>query len=442
MGQIIFNDEGNNMNYNAEIETLEDFYQTLYSIPSRLTRETATPQSVTQKLLDKLDNPQQSLRSILITGSKGKGSSAIMLSALLEEAGLRVGLFSSPHLFDYRERIAINGAMIDQRDLLIFAKRVFAAANALEITHPDEFPRFFEITTAIAYLYFYEKGVDYAVIEAGIGALTDATNQDAHCLSILTNIESEHLDIFNDLESVAAEKSGVMREAIPLILGDLPETIDQLIIDKAAALHVPVTRFKSSFITNNNGFYPFAIGQHVWISDSKSKAKNAWIALKAFKELGEDLTDEEKVNALTNVVLPAREEVVSKTPLVVIDSAHTQISAKSLANYVKKTMTPPIRKQVLLVSFSALKNIEPVMAAFPHVDKIVITQATESRSLLPEKIQHHVEKLTLFTKKPKISIIDNPLTALEHTMKKLQKDDVLVITGSVYLAGLLSQQFR
>lgn len=430
------------MKYNIEFETLADFYQTLYSIPSRLTRETATPQSVTKKLLDKLDNPQQSLRSVLVTGSKGKGSSAIMLSALLEKAGFRVGLFSSPHLFDYRERIIINAKMIEQRDLLLLGKRVFTAANALDIAHPDEFPRFFEITTAIAYLYFYEKGVDYAVIEAGIGAQTDATNQDAHCLSILTNIESEHLDIFENIESVAAEKSGVMRKGIPLILGDLPESIDQLILNHAAKLQAPVTRFKNQFLKNNNGFYPFIIGSQVWISDSRSKAKNAWIALKAFKELGEKLSDEEKVDALNNVLLPAREEVVSKIPLVIIDSAHTQISAKSLANYVEKTMIPPVRKQVLLVSFSAGKNIEPVMAAFPHVDKIVITQATASRSLLPETIAEQIEQLSVFSKKPKIRLIEDPLKALKKTMKKLQKDDVLVITGSVYLAGLLSQQFR
>ncbi|PID66704.1 MAG: hypothetical protein CR975_01345 [Gammaproteobacteria bacterium] len=430
------------MKYHTKITTLEEFYQTLYSVPSRLTREIATPQSVTQKLLEKLDNPQQSLRSVLVTGSKGKGSAAIMLAALLQEAGLNVGLFSSPHLFDYRERIVINDAMIDQPDLLAFAERVFTAANTLEIKHPDEFPRFFEITTAIAYLYFYEKGVDYAVIEAGIGALTDATNQKAHCLSILTNIEPEHLDIFSNLENVVAEKSGVMRRGIPLILGDLPEDIDQIILDRAAALQVPVTRFRKKFITNNNGFYPFAIGEHVWISDSKSKAENAWIALNAFQKLGVELSDEKKVDALNSVLLPARKEVVSEKPLVVIDGAHTRFSAKSLANYVAKKRPSSPRQQVLLVSFSAVKNIQPVMAAFPNVDKIVVTQATESRSLSPADIQAQLKQLTVLTKKPKIILIENPLKALEKTMQQLKSDDVLVITGSVYLAGLLSQQFR
>lgn len=428
------------MQYNDQLETLADFYDTIYAIPARLTRDEVTPKAVTKQLLAALGNPQTALRSILITGSKGKGSSAIMLSQLLISAGQKVGQFSSPHLFDFRERIVVNNEMIEPHHLLSLAKKVFAAANALPIKHSDEFPRFFEVTTAIAYLYFAQRHVDYAVIETGIGALTDATNQDSHQLSILTNIESEHLDIFGDLSSLAAEKSGVMLPNVPLILGDLSEKADQLIIEQAAKLNVPVTRFKRSFIINNNGFYPVPVGQSIWISDSLNKAKNAWVALAAFKQLGIELTEEEIINTLQQTRLPAREEIVSKTPFVIIDGAHTRKSAESLANYVEKSVTTPIKKKVLLVSFSAKKNIKAVLSAFPDVDKIVITQATESRSLCPEKIQGIIEKLNSMEHNPKIRVIKNPVKALTKTLKKLETDDALIITGSVYLAGLASQQ--
>lgn len=430
------------MKYNEQLITLADFYDTIYAIPPRLTRDEITPKSVTKNLLAALGDPQKKLRSVLITGSKGKGSSALMLSQLLISAGEKVGQFSSPHLFDFRERIVVDNEMIDQRSLLALARNVFAAANALNIKHSDEFPRFFEVTTAIAYLYFVQRHVDYAVIETGIGALTDATNQDSHQLSILTNIESEHLDIFGDLENLATEKSGVMLPNIPLILGDLPEETDHIIIDRAAQLRTPVTRFKRSFIVNNNGFYPVPVGQSSWISDSLNKAKNAWIALAAFKQLGLELTDEEKINTLQHTKLPAREEIVSKIPFVILDGAHTQQSAQSLATYVDKSVTIPIRKKVLLVSFSAKKNIAAVLSAFPDADKIVITQATESRSLSPENVQNFIHSLDCIPHKTKIKIIENPLKALKKTMKKLKTDDVLVITGSVYLAGLISQQFR
>lgn len=426
------------MNYNATIKNLDDFYDTLYSVPPRLDRDTATPRSVTASLLAKLDNPQHAFRSVLITGSKGKGSSALMLKALLNSAGERVGLFSSPHLFDYRERIVIDGDMIDSLTLLRLARRVFATANDMEINHPDEFPRFFEITTAIAYLYFAEQNVDFAVIETGIGALTDATNQYAHQLSILTNVELEHADIFGTLENIAKEKSGVMRENMPLILGDLPEEIDQIIINHAAELNVPVTRFKSSFILNNNGFYPVKVGECLWITDSPLRAKNAWLALTALGKLHVELSDAEKVEALNHVKLPAREEVISKTPFVIIDGAHTVKSALNLANYVKKSVKFPVRKKVLLLSFSAEKNIIPVLSAFPDADKIVLTRATTTRSIQPETIVEQVKEVT----DAKIKVIENPLKAMEKASKKLKADDVLIITGSVYLAGLLSQQFN
>lgn len=430
------------MQYQIHLETLSDFYEAIYAIPPRANRDRVTPRLITQQLLAALDNPQENIRSILITGSKGKGSSAIMLSSLLRGAGKTVGMFSSPHLFDFRERIVVDGEMIDQRSLLRLARQVFSAANNLAITHPDEFPRFFEVTTAIAYLYFIEKSVDYAVIETGIGALTDATNQDAHLLSVLTNIEAEHLDIFGDLSGVATEKSGVMRPNVPLILGDLPEAVDTIVIDKAAELAVPVTRFKSSYIRNNHGFYTVKVGEDVWIADSKLKAKNAWIALSAFAKLEADLTDEEKIDILSNTRLPAREEIVSKIPFVIIDGAHTAQSAQNLFNYVEKSVHSPVNKKVLMVSFSARKNIQPVIHAFRNADKIVITQATDSRSLSPKDIAEEIHQFDFLVNNPKIKLIENPLVALEKTLKKLEKDDVLVITGSVYLAGLLSQQFR
>lgn len=444
------------MKYNTDIDTLEAFYDTLYSVPSRLNRHSVTPQAVTGRLLEELDNPHKGFRSILITGSKGKGSTALFLSALVNASGLRVGQFSSPHLLDYRERIVVDGTMIKPDELLRLARQVFAAANAMEINHPDEFPRFFEITTAIAYLYFSLRYVDIAVIETGIGAQTDATNQGTHELSILTHIEDEHGDIFGTLEGIAKEKSGVIKADTPLVLGDLAEEIDQIILNHAAELNVPVTRFKRRHIPNNHGYYQVKVGAKPWITDSQLKAQNAWIALTAFDKLDLQLSDERKAQALNNTELPARQEVVSLKPFIIIDSAHSSESAQRLANYVNKSVSYPVRKTVLLLSFSAEKNILPVFSAFVDndnsdneannagsagdidVDKVVLTQATETRSLSPEAIAEKLEDHT----NAKIKLIADPQIALQKTMKKLKPNDVLIITGSVYLAGLMSQQFN
>lgn len=430
------------MQYPTNIKTLDDFYDSLYSIPSRLTRHKTTPKAVTRRLLTALGDPQKSLKSVLVTGSKGKGSSAILLAALLQAAGKKVGLFSSPHLFDFRERIIVNEQYIDPDSLIRIAKQVFTQANRLTIEHPDEFPRFFEITTAIAYCYYAERYVDYAVIETGIGALTDATNQDSHVLSILTNIEIEHLDIFGNIEGLAAEKAGAMLPNVPLILGDLPEEIDQIIIDSAAKLKTPVTRFKRNYLSNNNGFYPIKLKNKTWITDSEVKAKNVWLALTALNKLGVSLVEDEIINTLDKVKIPAREEIISRSPFIIVDSAHTGLSATNLANYVDKNCPSPVRKLVLLVSFSSRKNIAPVLSAFPATKKLVITQATENRSLTPEYIEKAVIDKKLFAEKIKIKRIADPDKALEKTLKKLKPDDVLVITGSVYLAGLISQKLK
>lgn len=426
------------MKYNLDFDTLDAFYETLYSIPSRLDRHTITPQAVAGKLLTALDNPQTQFRSILITGSKGKGSTALFLSNLIDSASERVGRFSSPHLLDYRERIVVGDDMIKAEELMRLGRRVFEAANALDISHPDEFPRFFEVTTAIAYLYFAERYVDIAVIETGIGALTDATNQHMHEVSILTSVEDEHGDIFGTIEGIAEEKSGVIKANTPLILGDLPDDIDRIILDHAAEAGAPVTRFKRQFLRNNNGFYPLKVGNLLWITDSYIKALNAWIALTAFSKLSLALTDNEKIDALSKTELPARQEVVSLKPFVIIDSAHSGESARRLANYTNKLTHNSTGKKVLLLSFSAKKNIMPVLSAFLDCDKIVLTQASGERSLTPTQIAEQLKTQT----KAKIELIDDPLIALEKTTNKLKPNDVLVITGSVYLAGLISQQFR
>lgn len=426
------------MHYSTDFETLDGFYDSLYSIPARLNRDSTTPQAVTANLLRELNDPQKKFRSVLITGSKGKGSTALLLSSLISSTRTRVGRFISPHLFDYRERIVVDNDMIKPEELLRLGKTVFDVANALDINHPDEFPRFFEITTAIAYLYFAQRYVDIAVIETGIGALTDATNQHIHELSILTNIEDQHGDIFGTLTDIAEEKSGVIKAETPLILGDLPEEVDQMILDYAANLNVPVTRYKRRFLPNNNSFYQLKVGDKFWISESLNKGKNAWVALTAFNKLSLELSDDDKITALNNTALPARQEIISTEPFVIIDSAHSGESAKSLANHVKKSVASPIRKTVLLLSFSSEKNILPVFSAFADADKIVLTQATISRSLTPETIADVLKPHT----KAKIKLITNPEEAFEKTRAKLKPNDVLVVTGSVYLAGLISKRLH
>jgi dihydrofolate synthase/folylpolyglutamate synthase len=171
------------------------------------------------KLAAKLGNPQNNFKSIHIAGTNGKGSVSHMLASVLQEQGYKTGLFTSPHLIDFRERIKINGEMIPESTVISFIEKYK--------TYLDEIlPSFFEMTTAMAFEYFAEKGVEIAVIETGLGGRLDSTNIITPLVSGITNISFDHTDILGDtLEKIAGEKAGIIKEGIPVVIGEsLPET--------------------------------------------------------------------------------------------------------------------------------------------------------------------------------------------------------------------------
>ncbi|MPV85706.1 bifunctional folylpolyglutamate synthase/dihydrofolate synthase [Ostreibacterium oceani] len=495
------------------VSTLDEFYAALYALPPRFNRAITTPRAVTAKLLQQLGHPERQCRSVVITGSKGKGSVALMLSAALQQAHARVGLFTSPHLFDYRERIRINGEMIPVDTLVNLGNCVFAAANQLTINHEDERPRFFEITTAIAYLYFAEQSVAMAVMETGIGAKTDAVNQSVHEVAILTHIEAEHLDIFGDMPTLIDEKCGVMRAHTPLILGaqqpvvvDAVKTIaNQLsvdvcsvdridnVIDNAAINACPSAQSQAPS-------YQWPVEGCLLSAHSKIKARNMAIAVAALQALDIRMT-QSVATTLSTLTLPAREEVVSEAPLIVIDSAHTAQSAANLAQFVmaRRDALGLTGRLVMLVSFSATKNVYAAMEAFDKVANnplnkavkqipedisevtskaasnsssqvvalqppsmiatVIVTEATTTRSLSCELIVDALQGLQAHdtksdaagelsdgvTKRAAIERIlseADPEAALTLALSNLQSSDCLVITGSVYLAGWASAYYQ
>ena len=173
----------------------------------------------TIRLLDQLGNPQHKFKSIHIAGTNGKGSTSHMLAATLQTAGLKTGLYTSPHLKDFRERIKIDGAMVEEDFVIDFTQRIQPLIEEIE-------PSFFEITVAMAFEYFAQQQVDIAVVEVGLGGRLDSTNVILPVLSIITNIGRDHMNILGDtLEKIAFEKAGIIKDGVPVIIGEtLPET--------------------------------------------------------------------------------------------------------------------------------------------------------------------------------------------------------------------------
>lgn len=185
----------------------------------------------TVALCNAIDNPQTKFKSIHVAGTNGKGSTSHMLAAILQQAGYKTGLYTSPHLKDFRERIKINGEMIEENFVVDFVERTKAVSEAIS-------PSFFELTVALAFEYFEKEKVDIAIIETGLGGRLDSTNIISPMLSIITNIGYDHMDILgNTLEKIALEKAGIIKPGVPVVIGEyLPET-REVFINKASELN-------------------------------------------------------------------------------------------------------------------------------------------------------------------------------------------------------------
>src|SRR2546423_12224229 len=195
----------------------------------------------TIELCNFLHNPQNDFKSIHVAGTNGKGSTSHMLAAVLQTAGYKTGLYTSPHLKDFRERIKINGEMVRQDFVVEFVKRIQPALEEIK-------PSFFEITVAMAFEYFFEEKVDIAIIETGLGGRLDSTNIIRPELSIITNIGWDHMNILgNSLEKIAVEKAGIIKEGIPVVIGEAMENVKSVFLEKAMAEKAPIVFASEQF---------------------------------------------------------------------------------------------------------------------------------------------------------------------------------------------------
>src|SRR5687767_10918595 len=188
----------------------------------------------TIRLCDSLDNPQTKFKSIHIAGTNGKGSTSHMLAAILQTAGYKTGLYTSPHLKDFRERFRINGEMIDTTFVADFVERIQPAIETIE-------PSFFELTVAMAFDYFAQQQVDIAVIETGLGGRLDSTNVITPELSVITNIGWDHMDLLGDsLEKIASEKAGIIKPRIPVVISERQPEVENIFMERASSMDSPL----------------------------------------------------------------------------------------------------------------------------------------------------------------------------------------------------------
>jgi len=341
-------------------------------------------------------SPESRLKVINVVGTNGKGSVTAMLASILGKAGYRVGMFTSPHLVDVRERIQVNGDMISKdefREMFLEAK-----SKMPELT-------FFELVTLMAVLYFVKQKVDYAIFEAGLGGTYDATNFQTGMMTLVTRVALDHTHILGDtVEKITLDKMGVVKEGQPVVVthanNSVLPIIEDVVVEKKAKL---VLAEDSEFDVSLEGEF---------------QKENAGVAVKAAREIGvgEDVIKD----GLASVKWPGRLEFVEKN--VLLDCAHNPSGMKALSEYVSGL---DYEKLYLVFGVSKNKDYQDMIKLLPPHAGLIFTQSTVSRRLPVEEVPEGLE----------CEKVRDPVEALERAKSLAGPDDLIVVCGSIFLIG-------
>ena len=394
----------------------------------------------TIRLCDSLGNPQYTFKSIHVAGTNGKGSTSHMLAAILQTAGYKTGLYTSPHLKDFRERIKIDGEMIKEEFVIAFTEKIKPLIEDIE-------PSFFEITVAMAFEYFAQQQVDVAVIETGLGGRLDSTNIIIPELSIITNIGWDHMNLLGDtLEKIAFEKAGIIKEGIPVIIGEvLPET--EIVFEKTAKeknapltiashkrqvvdwnweKHELVAEVAEDHHTDHKKYHLDLPGVY--------QTKNLLTVLEAcskLQQLGWKIDEKiihkglQHTRKLTG--LHGRWEIIHSSPLVVLDVAH---NVDGIHELVKQAEVTEHNHLHIVIGMVKDKDIERVLALLPKNAVYYFTKAQIPRALPEDELMETAGKLKL--KGDSFSDVNE---ALEFALQHTHPDDLVIVCGSVFLVG-------
>jgi len=403
-----------------------------------------------ETLLQELGRPQKGRKTVHIAGTKGKGSTAAMISSILVSAGHCTGLFTSPHLYTWQERIAINGRPVTKRD---FARLAGAVRTQVEdINREARFGKIttFEALTAMAFLHFRHKGAAFQVLETGMGGRLDATNVVGPDVCIITSISFDHTQVLgNTLAEIAAEKAGIIKPGctvisapqVPAALAVIKERCrlsgSELIL---AGRDVTWKRLGGNLdgqtltISGRDGCYKLHI--HLLGDHQMENACLAVAAAEVLRQRGTDITREHISRGLGRVKWPARLQILKRAPLLVIDGAHNVYSMNALAESVRKYF-PHKHLQVIFGS-SADKDIDGMAGVLAALaGKVIVTGSGHPRAAAAEQLARVFRRHGV-----KAEIKPDAREALSAALAASGEDDLILATGSLFLAAQIGKLFR
>lgn len=409
-----------------------------------------------KRLLAALDDPHLAYPTVHVTGTNGKGSVSKMLACILQEAGYRTGLYVSPHIERFNERISIDGVDISDRDLEDAVLKVKPLVDGMARKGKKQQCTYFEATTAVAFWHFRKAKVDVAVIEVGLGGRLDATNVIDPLVSIITNVSLEHTDVLGKtIEKVAYEKAGIIKNGRPAITGAWERKAVDLIWATAKRKKAPFymmqreVRRRSNAVTLEGQTFSLYTDRESYMRLftpmlGDFQQENAAVAVLAAEVLGESglrISAEQIRKGIAKAKVPCRMELVGHKPGILLDSAHNPDAARRAAAYVARLKGEAGFDRVhLLFGILADKDLEKVLVPMLEAaDTLTFTQPTTGRALTVEKAQKEV---TALAGTKGLSFISRPENALRATLKLAGKKDLVWVTGSMYLVGEMRGELR
>jgi len=396
----------------------------------------------TRRLLARLGHPERGLATVLVAGTKGKGSTAAMLAAVEAAAGRRVGVYTKPHLVDYRERIRTEGGLIAPEELARLVAEVRPAVEA-GAADPEGVPTYFEVSVALALLYFHRRRVDLAVLEVGMGGRLDATNVCDPLLSVITPISYDHMEALGrTLGAIAGEKAGIVRPDRPVVVAPQPQEAEEAL--REACLRAGAVLVRAVDRAQWEVRSMSASGQvlHLWGARDygtirlplvgRHQALNAATAVVAAEELaaaGFPLPPEAVRRGLEGLHWPGRVEAVRERPVGVVDVAHNVAAMQALRDALLEVW--PGRRLVVVFGMVASHDHEgPAAVIAPLADLVITTTPDHLRPLDPRVLAEAVRAYA-----PRVEVEPDRAAAVRRALAEAGPGDVVCVTGSFYLAG-------
>ncbi len=428
-------------------EAIDYLYSRLPMFQNQGARAYKPGLTTTREFCARLGNPQNSFKSIHIAGTNGKGSTSHMLAAVLQQSGYKVGLYTSPHLKSFTERIRINGEVVDETFVVEFVE---AHRDFIE----SAMPSFFEVTVAMAFAYFARQGVDMAVVEVGMGGRLDSTNIIVPEVSVITNISFDHMQYLGDtLPKIAAEKAGIIKPGVPVVVSESAEQeVIDVFVNKATEANADLYLAENLVDLREVRYDPESLHiravEHVSDGDrelaltldlsgnyQEKNVKGVLIALRILQEKGFEISEEAVVEGLRRVKettgLKGRWQTLRLLPRVICDTAHNQAGLQSILQQLRGLDYRQLR---FVLGFVADKDLATILALFPKNASYYFCQPANTRAIPAPQLAAKALEYGITGE-----AFDNVNRALEKALKDSSSEDVIYVGGSTFVVADLDQ---